>query len=391
MRLITQLSILLEDTRPYGEEHDFKKSKHRWYEVAITADDMEDLDDLLKLFGGGTSAGPGGEAHFTALQKLYEALEHKGLGDQFLTRILEWDPYERPLSVVLDAIGGPYNPDKDLLHKYVVPIVVDEVKNLTYEDGKYILALEPGEEAAFFDSSSRNDIDCHAIAEEIWGDEGLSWEPYNPHVELDYLLENEMTEENIEALKQYLENEYTNVEVSTFREEFDGYKEEDQIGEDPNAFFLYPERVRRLDPYNLAVLVESADELDDVKNEIKWAWGDAWNQGIMDNYYANYQDEFYENVGRSVGDGKMKKYVYDSNISKYRMRDIAVSFYDVTPTAERNIVEYIDQTGDISDTDFIEIMKQSDSTFPLCPNVDEYPHDDDEVTELFNERLQDYL
>jgi len=378
MRLITQLSILLEDSRP-------------WYEVALTADDMEDLDDLLKLFGGGTSASPGGEAHFTALQKLYEALEHKGLGDQFLSRILEWDPYERPLSVVIDAIGGPYNPDKDLLYKYVIPMVVDEVRNLTYEDGKYILELEPGEEATFFDSSSRNDVDCHAIAEEIWGDEGLSWEPYNPHVELDYLLENEMTEENIEALKQHLERDYTNAEVSTFREEFDGYKEEDQIGEDPNAFFLYPERVRRLDPYNLAVLLESADELSDLQNWIKWAWGDAWNQGIMDNYYTNYQDEFYENVGRSVGNGKVKKYLYDSNIHKYRMRDVEVSFYDVTPTAERNILEYLNQMGDINDTDFSEIMKQSDSTFPLCPHVDEYPYDDDEVTDLFNERLKDYL
>ena len=380
MRLITQLSILLEDSRP-------------WYEVALTADDMEDLDDLLKLFGGGTSASPGGEAHFTALQKLYEALEHKGLGDQFLSRILEWDPYERPLSVVIDAIGGPYNPDKDLLYKYVIPMVVDEVRNLTYEDGKYILELEPGEEATFFDSSSRNDVDCHAIAEEIWGDEGLSWEPLqeDPYVELDYLLENEMTEENIEALKQHLERDYTNAEVSTFREEFDGYKEEDQIGEDPNAFFLYPERVRRLDPYNLAVLLESADELDEVKNGIKWAWGDAWNQGIMDNYYTNYQDEFYENVGRSVGNGKVKKYLYDSNIHKYRMRDVEVSFYDVTPTAERNILEYLNQMGDINDTDFSEIMKQSDSTFPLCPHVDEYPYDDDEVTDLFNERLKDYL
>ena len=95
-----------------------------------------------------------------------------------------------------------------------------------------------------------------------------------------------MTEENIEAVKQLLEKDYTNVEVSSFREEFDGWKEEDQIGEDDNAFFLYPERVRRLDPYNLAVLLESADELDEVKNEIKWAWGDAWNQGIMDNYYT---------------------------------------------------------------------------------------------------------
>ena len=375
MKLITQLSQLLEDTRP-------------WHEVALASEDMEDLEDLLKLFGGGNRLDREGNT----LQQLYHALEHKGLGDKFLTNILtHWDEHENPLSVVLDAIGGAYNPDKDLLHKYIIPEAVDLITNLTYKDGKYILSLQPGEEADFYDDSTRNDVDCHGVAKDIWGEEGLSWEPYDTNPELDYLLENEMTEENIEALKQHLEKEYANVEVSSFREEFDGWKEEDQIGEDDNAFFLYPERVRRLDPYNLAVLLESADELDDVKNEIKWAWGDAWNQGIMDNYYTTYRDEFYENVGAYMGSGTDKKFVYNASEGKYRPTDIEVSFYDVTPHAERTLLEYIDQTGDISDTDFIDIMKQSDSTFPLCPNVDEYPHDDDEVTELFNERLQDYL
>jgi len=380
MRLITQLSILVEDSRP-------------WYEVALASEDMEDLADLLKLFGGGGDIwGHRGEGHFNSLQQLYQALEHKGLGDKFLTNIItHWDESANPLSVVLDAIGGAYNPDKDLLHKYIIPEALDLITNLTYKDGKYILSLEPGEEADFYDDSTRNDVDCHAVAEEIWGEEGLSWEPYDTNVELDYLLENEMTEENIEALKHLLVNEYTNAVVSTFREEFNGYKEEDQIGEDDNAFFLYPERVRRLDPYNLAVLLESADELDDVKNEIKWAWGDAWNQGIMDNYYTTYYDEFYENVGTSMGRGTVKKFVYNSSEAKYRPIDVKVSFYDVTPHAERTLLQYIDQTGDIDNSNFAEIMKHSDSTFPLCPNVDEYPHDDDEVTELFNERLQDYL
>ena len=380
MKLITQLSTLLEDNRP-------------WHEVALASEDMEDLADLLKLFGGGGDIwGHRGEGHFNSLQQLYQALEHKGLGDKFLTNILtHWGEQENPLSIVLDAIGGAYNPDKDLLHQYIIPEAVDLITNLTYKDGKYVLSLEPGEEASFYDTSSRNDIDCHGVAVEIWGEEGLTWEPYDNHVELDYLLENEMTEENIEALKQHLEKEYTNIEVSSFREEFDGWKEEDQIGEDDNAFFLYPERVRRLDPYNLAVLLESADELDDVKNEIKWAWGDAWNQGIMDNYYTTYHDEFYENVGASMGKGILQKHVYNASEAKYKSRDVEVSLYDVTPHAERTLLEYIDQTGDITDTDFIDIMKQSDSTFPLCPNVDEYPHDDDEVTQLFNEHLQDYL
>ena len=375
MRLITQLSILLEDTRP-------------WHEVALAASDMEDLEDLLKLFGGGNRLDREGNT----LRQLYRALERKSLGDQFLTNIItNWDEHENPLSVVLDAIGGAYNPDKDLLHQYIIPEAIDLIRNLTYKDGKYILSLEPGEEADFYDDSTRNDVDCHGVAKDIWGEEGLTWEPYDTNPQLDHLLENEMTEENIEALKQHLEKEYTNVEVSTFREEFDGWKEEDQIGEDDNAFFLYPERVRRLDPYNLAVLLESADELDDVKNEIKWAWGEAWNQGIMDNYYTTYHDVFYENVGAYMGSGTDKKFVYNTSEGKYRPTDIEVSFYDVTPHAERTILEYIDRTGDIDDSDFIEIMKQSDSTFPLCPNVDEYPQDDDEVTDLFNERLQDYL
>jgi len=381
MRLITQLSILLEDNRP-------------WYEVALASEDLDDLADLLKLFGGGWRSGWGqrGEGHFNSLQQLYQALEHKGLGDKFLTNILtHWDEGDNPLSVVLDAIGGPYNPDKDLLHKYIIPEAVDLITNLTYKDGKYILSLERGEEASFYDTSSRNDIDCYEVAKEIWGEEGLTWEPYDSNPDLDYLLENEMTEENIEGVKQLLEKDYTNVEVSSFREEFDGWKKEDQIGEDDNAFFLYPERVRRLDPYNLAVLLESADELDEVKNEIKWAWGDAWNQGIMDNYYTTYHDEFYENVGASMGSGTVKKFVYNASEAKYKPTDVEVSLYDVTPHAERTLLEYIDHAGDITDTDFIEIMKQSDSTFPLCPNVDEYPHDDDEVTELFNEGLQDYL
>ena len=150
--------------------------------------------------------GQRGEGRFNSLQQLYQALEHKGLGDKFLTNILtHWDEGENPLSVVLDAIGGAYNPDKDLLYKYIIPEALDLISNLTIKMENIYSALEPGEEASFYDTSSRNDVDCHAVAEEIWSEEGLSWEPYDSNPELDYLLENEMTEENIEALKHLLD------------------------------------------------------------------------------------------------------------------------------------------------------------------------------------------
>lgn len=385
MRLITQLSILLEEDQP-------------WYEEALHAENLEDLEDLLKLFGSTTSKSMygliyRGEAQLTAMRSLYKALEQRGLGDQFLTHILNSWEDDIALSIVLDAIGGSSNADKDLLYKYVIPYAIDAFTNITYvvDDGKYTLELMPGEEASFFRNNGTSVSNCEEIARQIWGDMGLDWEPFHTNTSLDYLLENEMNEEALEGLKQHIVNEYTNAEVSSSREEFDDWKKEDRIGEDADAFFLYPERIMNLDPYNLAVLLDSAEDLEEVKNEIKWSWDEAWNQGIMDNYYTTYHDAFYENIGKSLGTRTIKKSVWSYKKKVYASLDVEIHSYDVTSIAERIILDYIDSGGDVRDSDFVDVIIEADSVFPLCPHVDDYPDDDDEVTEIFNERIKNYL
>ena len=251
MNLITQLSLLLEQSTP-------------WTEKVFLSQEIHDLEPMIKLFGGD-------------IHEIYKALDKRGKGRDFLDHISSQWEQERALEYVINALGGMRawnngSVDNDLMDEYVIDPYLEDMRYISKnEDGRIILELMPGEEAEFFDSMGhqRSGANCKEVAKQIFSEGYLEWEPYESDMNIEDLLEL-LTEENYIKLVRYIGTEFQNEEVTAWREEFDSWREEDQLPE--GKVFLTLNRMNGFlggDRYNLAVLIGNTPELDDVENEDK--------------------------------------------------------------------------------------------------------------------------
>tara|TARA_R110002124_G_scaffold120136_1_gene277935 strand:- start:2556 stop:3680 length:1125 start_codon:yes stop_codon:yes gene_type:complete len=374
MKLFNNLhNIILEQSTP-------------WYEKVFQSDDYESLWPLIKLFGGD-------------IHDMYLQLDKMGKGRDFLDHIYNrWDG-ERAFEHIINALGGMKKWDRgmvddDLMDEYVGDVYLNDMRYISKnEDGRIILELMPGEEAEFFESGgyTRSGADCHEVAKQIFGN-GLDWEPYDSDMKIEELLEL-MTEKNYIELVRYIGTEFQNEEVDAWREEFDGWREEDQLPE--GKVFLTLNRMNGFlgdDRYNLAVLIGNTPELDDVENEIKNSYGRAWNEVVQNQYYTAYYEAFNEFLGKPIGEGTTSTYknVLNRKTGKdeYKKVDVPVKYFDVTDRARAMIVRHAYEID--SPEDFLSMIEQFDLNV-LCPSVDDYPWDDDEVNDLFQDYMWDYL
>ena len=375
MKLFNNLhNIIVEESTP-------------WYDKVFQSADNESLWPLIKLFGGD-------------IHDMYLALDAMGKGEDFLNHIRDVWPYDdRGLMHLIDALGGMKNwnngmIDNDLLDDYVIDPYLDDMRYIhKNEDGRIILELMPGEEAEFFDDvgHQRSGANCYEIAKQIFGD-GLEWEPYDSDMNIEDLLEL-LTEENYIKLVRYIGIEFQNQEVDAWREEFDGWRAEDQLPE--GKVFLTLNRMNGFlgnDRYNLAVLIGNTPELEDVENEIKNSYGRAWNEVVQNQYYTEYYKSFNEFLGKPIGEGTTSTYKdvmnHETGKNEYKKVDVPVKYFDVTDRARAMIVRHAYDID--SPEDFISMIKEFDMDV-LCPPVDDYPWDDDEVDDLFQDYLWDYL
>lgn len=374
MKLFNNLhNIILEQSTP-------------WYEKVFQSEDFDSLWPLVKLFGGD-------------IHDMYLQLDKMGKGRDFLDHISSQWPEERSLEHLINALGGMKKWDRgmvddDLMDEYVGDVYLNDMRYISKnEDGRIILELMPGEEAEFFESGgyTRSGADCHEVAKQIFGN-GLDWEPYDSDMKIEELLEL-MTEKNYIELVRYIGTEFQNEEVDAWREEFDGWREEDQLPE--GKVFLTLNRMNGFlgdDRYNLAVLIGNTPELDDVENEIKNSYGRAWNEVVQNQYYTAYYEAFNEFLGKPIGEGTTSTYknVLNRKTGKdeYKKVDVPVKYFDVTDRARAMIVRHAYEID--SPEDFLSMIEQFDLNV-LCPSVDDYPWDDDEVNDLFQDYMWDYL
>ena len=349
--------------------------------------DHESLSPLIKLFGGD-------------IHDMYLTLDKMGKGEDFLKHITHMWPYDdQQLMYIIDALGGMRNwdngmVDNDLMDEYVIDVYLNDMRYIhKNEDGRIILELLPGEEAEFFDGGyGGSSVDCNEVAKQIFGDGYLEWEPYDTDMNIEDLLEL-LTEENYIKLVRYIGTEFQNEEVDAWREEFDSWREEDQLPE--GKVFLTLNRMNGFlgdDRYNLAVLIGNTPELDDVENEIKNSYGRAWNEVVQNQYYTGYYKAFNEFLGKPMGDGTT--FVYKNVVNQETGKDeykgvrVPVKYFDVTDRARAMIVRHAYEID--SPDDFLGMVQEFDMN-TLCPAVDDYPWDDDEVNDLFQDYVWDYL
>ena len=202
-----------------------------------------------------------------------------------------------------------------------------------------------------------------------------------------------MTEENYIKLVRYIGTEFQNEEVDAWREEFDGWREEDQLPD--GKVFLTLNRMNGFlgdDRYNLAVLIGNTPELEEVEGDIQNAYSRAWNEVVQNQYYTAYYKAFEEFLGKPIGEGTTSAYKnvvnHETGKDEYKKVDVPVKYFDVTDRARAMIVRHAYEID--NPEDFLYMIDEFDLNY-LCPSVDDYPWDDDEVNDLFQDFLWDYL
>mgnify|MGYP003627838082 FL=1 len=379
MSLLNQLSLLIKESTG-------------WTEKVFQSEDHEELMPLIKLFGDD-------------IHELYNALDKRGKGEDFLNHIFTQWEQERALEHIINALGGIRNwnrgmVDDDLMNQYVIGPYLDDMRYIKWGksekgDDRIILELLPGEEAEFFseDTGGRS-YDCRDIAKQIFGD-GLEFESYDAVDSIENLIK-ELSTENYIKLVRYIGIEYQNQEVDAWREEFEGWREEDQLPD--GKVFLTPERMNGFLPddessrYALAVLISNTPELDEIEGEINNSYSRAWNEVVMNQYYTEYYKAFDEFLGKPIGEGTTNTYKdvmnHETGRNEWKNVKVPVKYFDVTDRARAMIVRHAHEID--NPEDFISMIKEFNMDI-LCPDVDDYPWDDDEVNDLFQDYLWDYL
>ena len=377
MKLIhTISSLLVEKSNP-------------WQERIFQSNELEDILPIVKLFGGD-------------MHELYKALDKLGKGRDFLDHISSYWDVERQLEHTINALGGIRNwnngmVDDDLMDEYVIDVYLNDMRYIDRnKEGRIILELMPGEEAEFFDSESGGrSYDCKDIAKQIFSDEGLDWESYDEGVAIEELIK-DLSTENYIRLVRHIGIEYQNQEVDAWREEFEGWRETDQLPD--GKVFLTPERMNNFLPddessrYALAVLLGNTPELDEVEGDIQDAYNRAWNEVVINQYYRDYYKAFNEFLGEPIGEGTTNTYKDvmnpETGRNEWKNVKVPVKYFDVTDRARAMIVRHAYEID--SPDNFLGMVQEFDMN-TLCPAVDDYPWDDDEVNDLFQDSLWDYL
>ena len=373
MKLLHTLKTLLEQEEPI--------SRSPWHEQVFDVYSWSELEPISKFFN-------------YDINTIYKELDKLGKGEQFIKHIFtNWDAGDNQMHWIMTALGG--HPqyirgmlDNDLVDKYILTPYIDDIPNLQInEEGRIVLELMHGEQANFFGGENSIGDDCRYVADQIFSDEGLEMEPYDYVPDLTQYIK----------LITFILKEYGNKVITPWREEFGDWRESDIkekfLNVTPGQAILTPERIKSfLDygyRYNLGVLIGNTEELEELEEAINSAYGQAFNDTIMNDYYEGYHEELREFLGNAVGEGTTYTYknISTSKESKYKNVEVPVKYYDITETAKDLIIKHAVDID--SPQDFLEMLKELEIPL-LCPFISENPSHND-VSELFIEYLPDYL
>ena len=332
------------------------------------------------------------------MKDMYLQLERMGKGRDFLDHIYSrWDE-ERAFEHIINALGGirDWNNgkmDNDLLDDYVIDPYLSDMQYIHKDsDGRIILELMPGEEAEFFDDTGGGrSYDCYEVAKQVFSEEGLEWEPYDRDEKLEDLIDM-LSPENYIKLVRHIGIEFQNEEVDAWREEFD------EVREDNGKVIITPFFMNGFLPgneskrYNLTVLIGNTPELHDIEIEIGHAYSRAWNNVVVNQYHTEFHQTFDGFLGKPIGEGITNTYkdVVNPETGKEEWKNVKVpvKYFDVTDRARAMIVRHAHDID--SPESFLSMIREFDMN-TLCPQVDEYPDDEEEVVNLFQDYLWDYL
>jgi hypothetical protein len=366
----------------------------------IEATSIDEMEDTLLVFGGA-------ERIETSLPLFAYTLLKKGKTESFeklLDSLWQWeDPFPtvilliKGLSDYYGAVFEEYN-----FKTVIVPELQDMWSDLIVVGDKYYLDVLATDMADFFAPDRWNGVDCKGIANDVFT-EGIfeNWEDHQPNPSIESLImEGYVSDETYIKIIKYMGEHHENDIISNSREEFETYKEEDQIPDhDKDSFYLTRNRIDRYlnlegsTKYDFVILLgESNDGLDELKDTIVWTYNDTYNWTAQNSLIKDYENELYTVLGKPE---QINIKTYNFNKSGREVVDVDGYRFDVTNFLETFVMddyfsnEYTDQGGLLE----CLISYEFAGLGGLCPdsNGDWVDDTSDEFIESYNVALQEQL
>ena len=112
---------------------------------------------------------------------------------------------------------------------------------------------------------------------------------------------------------------------------------------------------------------------------------------LLINTIRHTKKAFDEFLGKPIGVGSTYTYpnhLTNASQSQYKKVEVPVKYFDVTDRARAMIVRHAYEID--SPEHFTHMIKELELDI-LCPHVDEYPYNQEEVDNLFQDYLLEYL
>ena len=256
--------------------------------------------------------------------------------------------------------------------------------------------------ADFFAPDRWNGLDCKGIANDIFTEALFeNWEDHQPNPTIETLImQGYVSDETYIKIIKYMGEHYENDIISNSREEFESYKEEDQIPDhDKDSFYLTRNRIDRYlnledsTKYDFVVLLgESNDGLDELNDTIIWAYNDTYNLTAQNSLVKDYKNELYTILGKPE---YINIKTYNFTTGGRKVADVDGYRFDVTNFLETFVMDdyfsndYLDQGGLLE----CLISYEFAGLGGLCPdsNGDFVDDTSGEFIESYNVALQEQL
>ena len=270
------------------------------------------------------------------------------------------------------------------------------------EDGSVDLICDGWSDFVDWFASGGRDTDYQYIAKQVLGEDDI-FEPYYDVVsDRDWYdsVWDIANKETIQYVRNYIKEKFllSGATLTIDTREIADYIPEEWVNEDDDEIELTAERLDEISDDGIGHMIEEIDDFDDLKDEMKYAYGDAYNSAARHGYYEAYTDAIlktlgggnprWEATGKKIvhkykSDGEEKS--YESNEERFVIPDI--SFFEWVTNWANDNKDYNDefQYGSFIDTVGNQLSEQGD---PLSPHVNDWP-DSDDVEKDFNEIVTD--
>ncbi len=320
--------------------------------------------------------------------------------------------FDYPPGVVYHKFGG-----NEEVKKYVIKDLIDKQFNdVKLVGDKVILEVDGWCDftGLFYERVYDGYINRYIADKMLCDEDGDWWEPYHPsdlvpNRDWKSVIWDDLVMENQKVLEAVLDNIKKNYVSSVNYNP----KQLDIFGELPKKQNVVKINGRVLDNEyfselknnldELGDLIDDGDEFDDLKNELRWAYGDAYNTAARDQIWLAVKGAIEKYFGQGTWQQKEVQKQGNTVTKHYMEFDITDLFWDMiskffdgcyrncNPPENLSLEDLEDECSDCNYPDysyFIDFMTQVllDNGDELHPRYQDYP-DDDDIEKYFIESV----